>query len=212
MTTRVRMLHTCLAVATVVIGSVATLYGITHGFQAVTSDQARQEALATSPRELPSIRLVDSQRRLTDLKAMASDRQYTVVSLVYTQCTSLCLLTASSEAYLQDKLRHTPWQDKVGLVTISFDPARDTPEALAQYARRMKADPARWTIATVADSADLERLLSTFQIVVLPDGQGDYTHNGALFLVDQRGRLFAALDPDAADEAFTRLAGLVEQS
>ncbi|HEY0503075.1 MAG TPA: SCO family protein [Lysobacter sp.] len=205
-----RMLPTWLAVTAVLLLSIAGLYAITHGFRAITSDQARQQALARSPRTLPPIRLIDSHGQATDLGTIARRRPYTVVSLVYTQCTSLCLLTASGEAYLQARLRETGLQEQVGLLTISFDPARDTPGALAQYARRVKADPGHWKVATVADPSDLDRLLDAFDVVVLPDGAGDYTHNGALFLVDGQGRLFDALDPDAADEAFTRLSARMQ--
>lgn len=206
------MLPTWLALAAIVIATMAGFHWLTHGFRAVTSDQARQRALAESPRELPSIPLVDSHGRVTNLRDVASERPFTVVALVYTQCTSLCLLTASSEAYLQSRLRDTGLQEQVRLVTISFDPARDTPEMLARYARRVKADVDAWTIATVADPSDLGRLLDAFGVVVLPDGAGEYTHNGALFLVDRHGRLFDALDPDAADRAFERLAALAATS
>ena len=204
-----RMLPTWLALATIAVVTVFGAYHVTHGFRAVTRDQARQQALAASPHVLPSIPLVDSHGQRTELTQIASGKPFTVVTLVYTQCTSLCLLTASSESYLQTKLRDAGLQQQVGLLTISFDPARDTPEELASYARRMKADATTWTIATVADSSDLDRLLNTFGIVVLPDGDGGYTHNGALFLVDRHGRLFDALDPDAADQAFDRLAARV---
>ncbi|WP_310061319.1 SCO family protein [Lysobacter niastensis] len=204
-----RMLPTWLTLAAIAAATVFGAYHLTHGFRAVTSDQARQRTLAASPRALPTIPLVDSHGQRTELRQIANEHPYTVVALVYTQCTSLCLLTASSEAYLQARLRDADLQKQVGLVTISFDPARDTPEELARYARRVKADAATWTITTVADPSDLDLLLDTFGVVVLPDGAGGYTHNGALFLVDRHGRLFDALDPDAADRAFERLAALV---
>ncbi|MDR7134342.1 protein SCO1/2 [Lysobacter niastensis] len=209
MTMAQRMLPTWLTLAAIAAATVFGAYHLTHGFRAVTSDQARQRTLAASPRALPTIPLVDSHGQRTELRQIANEHPYTVVALVYTQCTSLCLLTASSEAYLQARLRDADLQKQVGLVTISFDPARDTPEELARYARRVKADAATWTITTVADPSDLDLLLDTFGVVVLPDGAGGYTHNGALFLVDRHGRLFDALDPDAADRAFERLAALV---
>lgn len=209
MTMTQRMLPTWLVLAAIAVATVLGVYYLTHGFHAVTSDQARQRSVAASPRALPSIPLVDSHGQRTELSQIADGHPYTVVTLVYTQCTSLCLLTASSEAYLQARLRNAGLQKQVGLVTISFDPARDTPEELARYARRVKADAGTWTITTVADPSDLDVLLDTFGVVVLPDGAGGYTHNGALFLVDQHGRLFDAFDPDAADRVFDRLAALV---
>jgi protein SCO1/2 len=205
------MLPTWLTLATIVLATTIGAYFTTHGFRAVTSDQARQRALAESPRTVSAIRLIDSHGQSTDLGQLTRERPYTVVSLVYTQCTSLCLLTTSSESYLQSKLRDAALQKQVSLLTISFDPARDTPEQLANYARRVKADAETWTIATVANPSDLDELLETFGVVVLPDGAGGYTHNGALFIVDSHGRLFDALDPDAADRAFDRLTTLARR-
>ncbi|WP_291557580.1 SCO family protein [Comamonas sp. SCN 65-56] len=204
-----RMRPTWLALAAIVVATFCGLHAMTHGFSAVTSDGARQLAIAESPRQLPAIGLVDSQGRKTDLRAVVADHPYTVVALVYTQCTSICLVMASSESFLQARLRDAGIEEQVGLLTLSFDPARDTPEVLAQYARRIKADSVTWTIATVADHDDLERLLDVFDVVVIPDGNGEYIHNGALFLVDGDGRMFEALAPDAADLAFERLAALV---
>lgn len=69
----------------------------------------------------------------------------------------------------------------------------------------MNADPALWTVATVADPADLARLLRVFEIVVLPDGRGDYVHNGAIFIVDERARLVRAYDVDRPDQVLADL-------
>jgi protein SCO1/2 len=181
---------------------------MTRGFQAVTSDRARQVELRTRPRLVPDVTLIDSHGRLVRFRELVGSRKYTVVALVYTQCTTLCLLTASSESYVQEQTRKRGLED-VGLLTISFDPARDTPAALARYARRVKAEPGRWTIATVANPADLDRLLDTFGIVVLPQPDGEFIHNGALFIVDREGRLLDAVDPDASDLVIPRLAALV---
>ena len=87
------------------------------------------------------------------------------------------------------------------LLTLSFDPVRDQPAVLRAYARTLRADPALWTFATVADPARLRSLLDAFGIVVLPDGLGGYSHNAALFLVDGRGRLAAAYDVERPDLA-----------
>jgi protein SCO1/2 len=201
-----RMLPTGVTLAAIVIAAVAGFHLLTDGFHAVTSGQLRQRAFSRTPQQLPAVALVDSRGQTTNLRAITGARQTTVVTLIYTECTSLCLLNASSEAYLQARFREADLQDQVGLLTISFDPSRDTPEVLASYARRVKADPGAWNVATVADPADLDPLLDAFGVVVLPDGAGGYTHNGALFLVDRRGRLIDALDPDAADQVVERLA------
>lgn len=200
---------TGIALALIVLATIWGTHAMTHGFKAVTSDGVRQLAIADAPRQLPTIPLVDSKGHETDLREILSRHPYTVVALVYTQCTSLCLVMASSESFLQSRLQNAGMADQIGLLTLSFDPARDTPEALEQYARRIKAKSGTWAIATVADHGDLDRMLEVFDVVVIPDGNGEYIHNGALFLTDADGRMFEALAPDEADVAFERLATLV---
>jgi protein SCO1/2 len=157
---------------------------------------------------VPDLALVDSRHRIVPLRSVIGEKPWTVVALVYTQCTTLCLLTASGEAWLQERLPPAGLDAQVGLLTISFDPARDTPEALARYAHRVRAQPGRWTIATVAEPRDLDALLDAFGIVVIPGDDGELIHNGALFLVDREGRIVDAFDPDAADAAMARLVAL----
>jgi protein SCO1/2 len=69
----------------------------------------------------------------------------------------------------------------------------------------MQADPLRWRFATVADAADLARLLKAFEVVVLPDGRGGLVHNGAIFVADPLGRLVQTYDLDRPDQALADL-------
>jgi protein SCO1/2 len=205
---RRHLLPTALAVAIVLVAAIFCVHAMTLGFSALTSDKARQVAFARTPARIPDLALVDSRHRIVSLRSVVGEKRWTVVALVYTQCTTLCLVTASGEAWLQERLPSTGVDSQVGLLTISFDPARDTPDALARYAQRVKARPGRWTIATVAAQRDLDPLLDAFGIVVIPGDDGELIHNGALFLVDREGRIFDAFDPDAADAVMARLTAL----
>lgn len=196
------------AIATLLIAITATVafVEITRGFRVVTADGARRVDMARSPRPLPAIPLIDSAGRtflLTDIGKHASHA--TLVTLVYTNCVTICRTSASGQAYLQQEIRARELHHSVKLLTLSFDPTRDTPEALTAYARRLKADATVWTFATVANGNDLAALLKLFEIVVLPDGLGGYSHNAALFLVDPQARLVHAYDIDRPDTALADL-------
>jgi protein SCO1/2 len=66
------------------------------------------------------------------------------------------------------------------------DPARDTPEALSVFARRFKAEPARWHFLT-GDRARLHELgLNAFH---LNSVDGSLQHSTRFALVDGRGRI-----------------------
>lgn len=179
---------------------------LTRGFQAVTSDGVRRIDLVRAPRPLPPIQLVDSSGARFSLADIAGPGgQSTLITLVYTHCVDICRTAASGQAYLQQELRARGLDNHVRQLTISFDPGRDTPEALRAYARSMQADPLRWRFATVADAADLARLLKAFEVVVLPDGRGGLVHNGAIFVADPLGRLVQTYDLDRPDQALADL-------
>jgi protein SCO1 len=200
--------RSAIAIMLIVLAATAAFAQITRGFHAVTADGVRRIDLARSPRPLPAIPLVDSGGRLFRLSDIGKPANHaTIVTLIYTHCMTVCRASASGQAYLQQEIRARGLEGRVKLLTISFDPKRDTPEALAAYARQMKADPAGWTFATVADVRDLAALLKLFDIVVLPDGLGGYSHNAALFLIDRDARLARAYDIDRPD---TALAGLLQ--
>lgn len=171
----------------------------------VTSDGARRVEMERSPRPVPAIDLIDSRGDVLGLSERVGKGRVTVVALVYTRCTTICRVTASSEAYLQAQIRNRALDDRVRLLTLSFDPAHDTPDTLARYARRMRADRDVWSIATVSNVEDLSRMLDFFGIVVIPDGLGGYEHNSALFVIDKGGRLAGAYDIESAQKVLADL-------
>jgi protein SCO1 len=199
-------LRTAIATLLVALAATAAFAQITRGFRAVTADGARRVDLARSPRPLPAIPLIGSDGRVFRLSDIADHASHaTLVTLVYTHCLTICRTSASGQAYLQEEIRVRGLDHSVKLLTLSFDPARDTPQALTAYARQLKADTKIWTFATVANGNDLAALLKLFEIVVLPDGPGGYSHNAALFLVDPQARLVRAYDIDRPDTALADL-------
>ncbi len=68
-----------------------------------------------------------------------------IADFIYTHCTDTCPLQSAQMARLQAEF--TPATD-LRFVSITVDPARDTPQVLARYAARFGADPARWLFLT----------------------------------------------------------------
>ncbi|QDQ87345.1 SCO family protein [Alcaligenaceae bacterium SJ-26] len=192
---------TLLAIGAVLLLAVAALYPTTRGFQALTADTARRVELAQDPRPLPSMMLVDQYRQPFDLQAYPGlPGRWTVATLVYTQCTAICRASATGLAYIQEALaEHPALEGRVQLLTLSFDPARDTPEQLDTYARQLRARADIWRFATVTQEADLLRMLNLFDIIVLPDRMGGYDHNAGLFLINPEGRIMRAYDVTRPD-------------
>lgn len=59
------------------------------------------------------------------------------------------------------------------------------------------------------DAAELKRLLDIFLVVVISDGLGGYEHNGALLIVDERGRLVRIFDHTDLDAALAYVRSLL---
>ncbi|MDB6002625.1 MAG: hypothetical protein JWP52_4324 [Rhizobacter sp.] len=194
--------RTLASTALVAVCALFAFASITHGFAAVTSDGVRRADIASTPRVLPDLELVDSAGQHLSLHDYGRpSRQVTFVTLAYVRCRTVCLTSAAGQSWLQAEIQSRGLGDQVRLLTLSFDPANDTPAVLAEHARRLRADPALWRFATVRDAASLKAMLTLFGIVVLPDGLGGYSHNAALFLIGKDGRLSRAYDVDRPDLA-----------
>ncbi len=117
------------------------------------------------------------------------------VSFVYLSCPEACPLATASLAELDTALAADPaLRDRVQLVTVSFDPARDTPEAMERL-RAGLAPSTDWRFLTAASPDAIAPVLRDFgqDFVVLRGPDGDWTgqlrHVLKVFLVDDRGRI-----------------------
>jgi protein SCO1/2 len=109
-------------------------------------------------------------------------------------------------ARLRDRLAAGPFAGRARLVSLSFDPARDTQAQMAEYGRWHGADGKVWTVARPA-AKDLPALLNAYGVTVIPDRAGGFVHNAALHVVSPDGRLTAILsmdDLDGAEKALER--------
>jgi protein SCO1/2 len=120
---------------------------------------------------------------------------------VYTECGALCPRLSARFAELQERVRAAELSDRVRLLSVSFDPERDTPERLAAYGQAFGAQPGLWGLARLPDPRALRAWLSVFGIVVIPDGRGGFEHNAAIHVLDREGRLVGVFDLDEVDAA-----------
>lgn len=116
-----------------------------------------------------------------------------IVSMFYTSCTMVCPMivdTMKLTAQTVDPEKHT----SLGLLLVSFDPARDTVAVLHDYAERRKLPAPTWTLARTASPAETRQIaaLLGLQYRQLPDG--DFNHSSELILLDAEGRVVARTD------------------
>lgn len=199
-------MRTLLAVLFVALAGGSALVLTTDGLRAFTSEDARRLEVSEAPVQLPVLDVLGTDGRPVSL---SDPDRVTLLDFVYTRCETVCRALGSEFQQLQTEIRARGLQDRVRLLSISFDPEHDTPAELAAYARHQRADGAVWQFAALANAAELPKLLGNFGIVVIPDGLGGFEHNAAIHVVDQRGRLVRIMDlanPAAAlAEALARI-------
>jgi protein SCO1 len=134
----------------------------------------------------PPIVLTDSAAKPFDMANLRG--KVGLVSFVYTTCNGTCPATTQALKRTQNALQQAElWGKSVEFVSITLDPERDTPEALARYARLYGADMVSWHFLT-GSPARVESVIKAWGIWVKRDPKGVLDHSSRVFLVDQRGR------------------------
>ncbi len=99
--------------------------------------------------------------KLDDLKG-----RVLVVGYIYTHCPDICPFITSNMKKVQRLVNSDPsLKDRVLFVSISFDPRRDTPEVLKEYARLYRIDTSNWIFLT-GDRYTIDSLMKDLSIVV----------------------------------------------
>lgn len=122
--------------------------------------------------------------------SLASRRgQVQLVSMFYSSCTMVCPMIVDTLKLTRNSIDEAD-RNRLKLLLISFDPARDDVTVLKQYAERRKLDAGTWTLARAEPAAtrQLAALLGV-QYRALPDG--DFNHSSELLLLDRDGRIVA---------------------
>ncbi len=151
---------------------------------------ARPRALALGD-TVPDFRLTNQKRRPVALSNLRG--RVVAINFVYTSCAlpDFCLRIANNFGVLQKRFKARLGRDLV-LLTVTFDPVHDTPEVLAQYARRWDADPATWHFLT-GPVRDVQRVCHLFGVDSFPD-EGLMSHSLHTAILDRRGKLVANLE------------------
>jgi protein SCO1 len=141
---------------------------------------------------VPDFTLVDQSNERLTFSSLAG--KVVAVNFVYTRCAlpQFCLRVTNNFGALQKRFQKELSRGELALVTITFDPERDTPEVLAAYASRWSADVKRWRFLT-GPVADVRKVTAQFGVDAFPD-EGLMNHSLRTAVVDRRGRLVANIE------------------
>lgn len=142
-----------------------------------------------------------------------------VADFVFTRCAGPCPRLSRHMAKLQDALGDEP---RVRFVSVSVDPEYDTPERLADYAKRFGADTATWSFLTGGKKQIYGLISDGFKLAVRdgelgPDGEpgsGIITHSTRFVLVDAKGQIrgyFSGDTETTGGEISSEIVGSVER-
>lgn len=116
-----------------------------------------------------------------------------IANFFFTNCTGICVPQGEYLSALSERLP----DHRVKFVSLTTDPQTDTPQRLAEYARRRRADPVRWYFCT-GDPLLIRRIGEEFFRAPI---SGDH-HSSRLFVVDRWGRVRGDFDwQDGMEEA-----------
>src|SRR6185503_3128177 len=126
-------------------------------------------------------------RRLSDWRG-----HRLALTFVYTRCPlpEFCPLMNQHFRTVQGAIARTPALADVRLLSVTLDPAYDTPAVLKPFAAGAGADPTRWTFLT-AEPKEAAAFMEQFGILVErdPSNEVQITHNLRTAVIGADGRL-----------------------
>lgn len=152
--------------------------------------------------EVPSFTLTNQAGQPFDTASLRG--HVWVADIIFTRCPGPCARMTRRLAELHTAI---PAREPVRFLTLTTDPAYDTPAVLAQYARGFKADPARWQFLTgtktqIADAATRALKLTAHEKepAKMESPNDLFIHSTILIIVDKQGRARAIIETEPGDE------------
>ncbi|MFC8430404.1 SCO family protein [Streptomyces sp. NPDC057253] len=131
----------------------------------VVSEEAGSDKAATvldQPFEKPDLVLTDTKGQKYDLRAATKGRP-TLIYFGYTHCPDICPLTMNNIAVAKKQLPKSE-QDKLSVVFVTTDPARDTPAELGKWLKGIDSQ----FVGLTGDFATIQASARTLGISIEP--------------------------------------------
>ena len=173
------------------LAGLATAFGVQ-----LLPARAHDIGLVRPPIEVPDVTVVSADGVRAPLSDLLRGR-VTAIQLMFSKCKSICPIEAATLARVQEALEAVTDTsiDDIQLLSLSIDPATDTPEVLKAWLKRFGAKRG-WTAACPAET-DLGRVRAFFDRA---SNLGE-DHSTVISLVDRNGRLvWRSLELPPSDE------------
>jgi protein SCO1/2 len=122
-----------------------------------------------------------------------------LVYFFYSTCPDVCQPTTYTLSKVQDALvKKGGFGEKTAIVSISFDPTKDTQPVLQEFAGRFHADTKGWYFLRGDEKSTIE-LAEKYGVLVTKEKDGTFSHTNAILLVDGHNKIrtyYNGNDPD----------------
>ena len=134
---------------------------------------------------LPEFSLTDQTGKTVTLHDLSG--RVWIADFIFTSCGGTCPLMTGKMGKLKDAL-----PPEIRLVSITVDPARDTPKVLADYAKEHGATTGRWLFLTGTHQALYDLCVKGFKLPLDTEGgtpAEPIVHSTRFVLVDKHGQI-----------------------
>ncbi len=174
-------------------------------FRTAQAPRMEEELLELYP--VPAFNLTDQREETFGLEDL--DGKLWVAKFFFTSCSGPCPIMTANMADIQTQFAN---EEIVHFVSITVDPATDTPERLAEYASVYDADPERWHFLTGDLEVISELALEGFKLGA-PDSP--VHHADRFILVDGNGMIrgyYAGTEEEGLRRLTAALETLLEEA
>jgi cytochrome oxidase Cu insertion factor (SCO1/SenC/PrrC family) len=189
-----------LLIGMLILGAGGGLVGAwTLGFSAFTSYSYALIKAGPLPRAAPDISFVDqfgNERRLASLRG-----RHVLLHVFYGTCLTICPIVIEEVRQLYSDLP-SGQRNKLTILSISVDAARDTTERLLELWREAGACQG-WIMAQPANES-IDQVAREFGIWIFAKSDGTINHAADLFLIDPGGSIVRVFSPQPNNDPIRR--------
>ena len=132
--------------------------------------------------KVPDFQLIDQNHQEISNKSMLG--KVYLVEFFFTNCPTICPVMKQNILSIEKEVNHPDF----GVISITIDPKRDTPERLLEQRNQLKIENPNWHFLT-GDRSYIYELSKEFNIYMgeVENSQEGLNHSGKFALVDKKG-------------------------
>lgn len=176
----------CLLIATVLLLPVSALAG-TSSPESYDRDQALASSQAAIGTTIGNYQFIDRLNRVVNLDDLRG--KPLVISMIFTSCHHVCPMTTKHIDKATRAAREVLGQDSFEILTIGFDTAHDSPDAMRAFARQQGVFAAGWRFLS-GSKETIEALSQELGFMFYTSPRG-FDHLNQVTVIDRDGVVYS---------------------